>query len=66
MSGSVPTVRYLNEIVAVGDVGFLQGADPAGDYAPNLEPEATLALDPLEASVQRSVQRGQLVQLAKH
>jgi hypothetical protein len=57
---------YLDEIVAVCDVRCLQGADPAGHNAPNLEPESIAALDALQTGVEGRVQWGQLVQLAKN
>ena len=59
-------LRYLYKIVAVADIGLLEGAHPAGHHAPNLEPEAAPTLGPLQARVQGSMQRGQLTQLPKH
>ena len=59
-------LRYLYKIVAVADIGLLEGVHPAGHHAPNLEPEAAPTLGPLQARVQGSMQRGQLTQLPKH
>ena len=59
-------MKQLYEAVAVADVGLLQSPHPVGHHAPNLKPEAALALGPLEAGVEGRVQRGQVIQLAEH